>query len=148
MFCAGAICDACAPGSAGEAPVPGVASVDRGCPLMRLAISRLDTPITTANRLHHSRNSSGLRPSNALGLLMAWASVVLVLTSPIIMSSTYQVAVHLDVLYDASTCTSVYPIVSMHVRYEKTAVQGCWCRNSETFFKLPKFHFFCRVIQQ
>ena len=49
---------------------------------MRLAISRLDTPITTANRLYQSQKSAGLRPSNVLSPLMALASEVLLLDSP------------------------------------------------------------------
>ena len=80
---------------------------------MRLAISRLDIPITAANRLYQSRKSAGLRPSNVLSPLMALANeVLLMLDSPMKMMtssrSMYQVAVHSDVLYDIGTCCWLY----------------------------------------
>ena len=75
---------------------------------MSLAISRLDTPITTANHLYQYRKSARLRPSNVRSSLMASASEVLLLDSPMtMMSSMYQVTVHSDVLYDAGTFTTV-----------------------------------------
>ena len=74
---------------------------------MRLAISRLDTPITTANRLYQSRKPAGLRPSNVLSSLMAVANeVLLLLDFPMVMMSRYQRAVHSDVVYYIGTCTA------------------------------------------
>ena len=76
---------------------------------MRLAMSRLDTPSTTANRLHQCRKSAGLRPSNVLSPIMALANEVLLLLlldSPMVMMSRCQRAVHPDVLYDISTFTA------------------------------------------
>ena len=74
---------------------------------MRLPILRLDTQITTDNLLCQSRKSAGLCPSNVLGFLMALANEVMLLDSPMVIVSRYQVEVHPDALYDVGACTAV-----------------------------------------
>ena len=84
ISCACVACAVLTPERVGEIPVPTIASVGRGCSFMRLAMSRLDTPRTTANFLCHSlenRLASGAteRPLSfdGVGQVLAIAGEVL-----------------------------------------------------------------------
>lgn len=96
-----AVCAACVLGPAGDNPVPTVPFIDRGCPLMSLAMNSSDTPSTTANFLRQSRELADLRPSRVLRPFLALA-IDFSTVGSVPHADASCVAARSEVLYDMS----------------------------------------------